>query len=114
MQHPFTSNRPSGQYLLLQMVNTRSQVGVLRVNNRNHLVCNADGQSFIWNIDPRGSDAYMFVSFASLHLILIETEGRIGDAANALAIQLPINASGPVRIYLHSMDVIKTVVIHRL
>ena len=72
-------------------VNTRSDLksasSSCAVNNRrNHLVCNADGQSFTWNIDPRGSDACMFVSFASLHLILIETEGRIGDASNALAI----------------------------
>ena len=50
----------------------RSPGGVLSVNNQNHLVCNTSNR-FTWNIDPRGPDAYMFVSL----LICISFDWRM-------------------------------------
>ncbi|KAF9058504.1 hypothetical protein BDP27DRAFT_575065 [Rhodocollybia butyracea] len=56
-----------------------SQRQTLRVNDQNQLICNPSPRRVTWTIEPRGFDAYV-----------------IGNAADALAIQLPRN--GPVTV----------------
>ncbi|KAF9058503.1 hypothetical protein BDP27DRAFT_1432645 [Rhodocollybia butyracea] len=77
-----------------------AQRQTLRVNDQNQLICNPSPRRVTWTIEPRGFDAYVCVAFAQCLRVLVYhwvgKRSRIGNAADALAIQLP--RTGPVTV----------------